>query len=438
MSNFDLVLKLLLQLATILCACRVVSFLGRRYLGQTDVVCEMIAGVFLGPSLFGILAPDLQQWLFPKMPLLLENGSKIPHPSMSILFAMSQVGLVIYMFLIGLEFNTDLIKNRLRSASLVSSMGILAPFVLGAIAAVFLYPNGGLFTPGIKPWTAALYLGASMSITAFPMLARMLYERGIAQTRMGTLALAAGSIDDAIAWCLLAIVLASVKSSANIAFLAIGGGLAYALVMVVVAKPKLKIFARWTQRDGEVTRQTLLFVLVALMLCAWFTDFIGIYAVFGAFILGTVMPRGTFAQQVHAQTEVLTTSLLLPIFFVFSGLNTQIGLVNTPQLWLITALIVVIAILGKGIACMLAARAAGENWRDSATIGSLMNARGLMELIILNIGLEQKVITPTLFTIMVIMAIVTTLMTSPLVAVLLNGDRAAEYESKKPRQMSKV
>jgi Kef-type K+ transport system membrane component KefB len=179
-------------------------------------------------------------------------------------------------------------------------------------------------------------------------------------------------------------------------------------------------------------------VLVALMLCAWFTDFIGIYAVFGAFILGTVMPRGKFAQQVHAQTEVLTTSLLLPIFFVFSGLNTQIGLVNTPQLWLITALIVVIAVLGKGIACMLAARAAGENWRDSATIGSLMNARGLMELIILNIGLEQKVITPTLFTIMVIMAIVTTLMTSPLVALLLKGDRTEENKPKKSRVLSKA
>jgi Kef-type K+ transport system membrane component KefB len=438
MSNFELVLKLLLQLATILCACRVVSFLGRRYLGQTDVVCEMIAGVLLGPSLFGIVAPEIQQWLFPKIPLLLENGSKIPNPSMSILFAMSQVGLVIYMFLIGLEFNTDLIKHRLRSASLVSSMGILAPFILGAIAAVFLYPNRGLFTPGINPWTAALYLGASMSITAFPMLARMLYERGIAQTRMGTLALAAGSMDDAIAWCLLAIVLASVKNSANIAFLAIGGGLAYALAMVVIAKPKLKVFARWTQRDGEVTRQTLLFVLVALMLCAWFTDFIGIYAVFGAFILGTVMPRGKFAQQVHEQTEVLTTSLFLPIFFVFSGLNTQIGLVNTPQLWFITALIVLIAVLGKGIACMLAARAAGENWRDSATIGSLMNARGLMELIILNIGLEQKVITPTLFTIMVIMAIITTLMTSPLVDLLLKGDRKEEDQPNKYRVLSKV
>ncbi|MGB8700814.1 MAG: cation:proton antiporter [Thermosynechococcaceae cyanobacterium] len=438
MSNFELVLKLLLQLAAILSVCRIVSILGRRYLGQTDVVCEMIAGVLLGPSLFGILAPDLQQWLFPKMPLLLENGTKIPHPSMSILFAMSQIGLVLYMFLIGLEFNTDLIKHRLRSASLVSGMGILAPFVLGAIATLFIYQNDGLFAPGIYLWTAALYLGASMSITAFPMLARILYERGIAKTRMGTLALAAGSMDDAIAWCLLAIVLASVKSSSSIAFLAVGGGLFYALAMVFIAKPKLRVFTRWTQRDGEVTRQTLLFVLVALMLCAWFTDFIGIYAVFGAFILGTVMPRGEFAQQVHTQMEVLTTSLFLPIFFVFSGLNTQIGLVNTPQLWLITAFLVTIAVLGKGIACMLAARVAGENWRDAATIGSLMNARGLMELIILNIGLEQGVITPTLFTIMVIMAIVTTLMTSPLVTLLLKDSRKKGHEVEKYRLISKV
>lgn len=438
MSNFDLVLKLLLQLAIILCVCRIISFLGRRYLGQTEVVCEMIAGVLLGPSLFGLLAPDLQQWLFPKVPLLLENGSKIPHPSMSILFAMSQVGLVIYMFLIGLEFNTDLIKNRLRSASLVSGMGILAPFILGAIAALFLYPNGGLFAPSVNPWTAALYLGASMSITAFPMLARMLYERGIAQTKMGTLALAAGSMDDAIAWCLLAIVLASVKSSPSIAFLAIGGGFFYGIAMVFIAKPKLRIFARWTQRDGKVTRQTLLFVLVTLMMCAWFTDFIGIYAVFGAFILGAVMPRGEFAQQIYSQTESLTTALLLPIFFVFSGLNTQIGLVNTPQLWLITALIVIIAVLGKGVACMLAARVAGENWRDSATIGSLMNARGLMELIILNIGLEQGVITPTLFTIMVIMAIITTLMTSPLVDLFLKTSGQEQYEVEKRRVTSKV
>lgn len=426
MSNFELVLKLLLQLTVILVACRLVTFVGRRYLGQTDVVCEMIAGVMLGPSLFGLIAPELQQWLFPKAAILLATGAKIPNPSMSILFAVSQIGLVIYMFLIGLEFNTDLIKQRIKSAGLVSGAGILAPFTLGAAASFLLYGKAELFKEGVTPWAAALYLGASMSITAFPMLARMLYERGIAKTRFGTLALAAGSIDDATAWCLLAIVLASLKANASIAALAIGGGIAYVLLSVFVGRSALSIFTRMTKRDGGVSIQTLTLVLIVLMFCSWLTDAAGIYAVFGAFILGTAMPRGEFAEQVRDRTEYLTTSFLLPIFFVFSGLNTQIGLVNTPALWAIALLIVVIAILGKGIACMLAARFAGENWRESATIGALMNARGLMELIILNIGLEQGIITPTLFTIMVIMAIVTTLMASPLVAFLLHGTTYAK------------
>ncbi|QSJ16952.1 cation:proton antiporter [Nostoc sp. UHCC 0702] len=426
MSNFELVLKLLLQLTIILVTCRLITVVGRRYLEQTDVVCEMIAGVMLGPSLFGLITPDLQQWLFPKAPILLATGEKIPNPSMSILFAISQIGLVIYMFLIGLEFNTNLIKQRLKSAGLVSAAGILAPFTLGGAAAFLLYGKAELFKQGVTPWAAALYLGASMSITAFPMLARMLYERGIAKTRFGTLALAAGSIDDATAWCLLAIVLASLKANTSIAVFAIGGGIGYVILSAFIARPALTIFTRMTKRDGGVTIQTLTLVLIVLMFSSWFTDAVGIYAVFGAFILGTAMPRGEFAEQVRSRTEYLTTSFLLPIFFVFSGLNTQIGLVNTPALWGITLLIIAIAILGKGIACMLAAKIAGENWRESATIGALMNARGLMELIILNIGLEQGIITPTLFTIMVIMAIVTTLMASPLVAFLLQGTSYAK------------
>lgn len=421
MSNFELVLKLLLQLTIILVTCRVVGIIGQRYLGQTQVVCEMLAGVMLGPSLFGLLAPEVQQWLFPNAPILIEGGAKIPNPSMSILFAISQIGLVIYMFLIGLEFNTDLIKNRIKSAGLVSGAGILAPFILGAIAALWFYNNGDLFTPTVTRPAAALYLGASMSITAFPMLARMLYERGLSKTRLGTLALAAGSVDDATAWCLLAVVLASFKASPSIAVLAIGGGIGYVLFTILFGRRALTFFSRRTKKDGGVTIETLTILLIILMLCAWFTDAIGIYAVFGAFILGTAMPRGEFAEQVRDRTEFLTTSFLLPIFFVFSGLNTQIGLVNTPKLWAIAAIIIAIAIAGKGIACTLAAKLAGESWRESATIGALMNARGLMELIILNIGLEQGVITPTLFTIMVIMAIVTTLMASPLVAFLLQG-----------------
>ncbi|MBD2664516.1 cation:proton antiporter [Richelia sinica] len=425
MSNFELVLKLLLQLTIILSVCRLTTIIGKRYFGQADVVCEMIAGVMLGPSCFGLISPEFQQWLFPKTLILLASGAKIPNPSMSILFAISQVGLIIYMFLIGLEFNTDLIKNRLKSASFVSGAGIIAPFILGGIAAYFLSNQSSLFNVDITPWAASLYLGASMSITAFPMLARMLYERDIAKTSFGTLALAAGSIDDATAWCLLAIVLASLKANPSIAAFAIGGGISFVLLTIFIGRPVLKIFTHIFQKDGTVTISTLTLVLITLMFSAWLTDIIGIYAIFGAFILGAAMPRGEFAQQIQERTEYLTTAFLLPIFFVFSGLNTQIGLVNTPTLWGITLLLITIAVVGKGVACTLAAKFSGENWQESATIGVLMNARGLMELIILNIGLEQGIITPTLFTMMVIMAIVTTLMTSPLVNLLLQDKQTS-------------
>jgi Kef-type K+ transport system membrane component KefB len=421
MSNFELIVKLLLQLTIILAICRLVTVFGKRYLGQTDVVCEMIAGVILGPSLFGLIAPGAQQWLFPNTAIVIDATTKIPNPSMSILFAISQIGLVIYMFLIGLEFNTELLKHHIKSAGLLSAAGIITPFSLGAIASILLYKHGGFFQTEVTLWAAALYLGASMTITAFPMLARIIYERGLTKTLFGTLAVGAAAVDDGIAWCLLAIVLASQKASALIAALAIGGGIGYVLVMIFVGRPVFTILAFWTKRDGGVTRQTLSLLLIVLMFVSWFTDITGIYAIFGAFIAGTVMPRGEFARQVRQRTEFLTTSFLLPIFFVFSGLNTQIGLVNTPFLWLITLLILIIAVVGKGVSCMLAARFGGENWRTSAMLGSLMNARGLMELIILNVGLEQGIITPTLFTIMVIMAVITTLMASPLVSLFLSG-----------------
>ncbi|MCC5667421.1 cation:proton antiporter [Nostoc sp. CHAB 5784] len=297
------------------------------------------------------------------------------------------------------------------------------------MASFWFYHNGDFFQPKVTPWSAALYLGASMTITAFPMLARILYECGLAQTRFGTLALGAASVDNGVAWCLLAIVLASVKNSLSIAILAIGGGICYVLFAIFLAQPLLRAFTRMTKRDAGVNKQTLTLMLIILMFCAWFTDVTGIYAIFGAFVLGAVTPRGEFAQQIRQHTEFLTTSFLLPIFFVFSGLNTKIGLINTPTLWGITFLIIAIAILGKGVACMLAAKLAGENWRESATIGALMNARGLMELIILNIGLEQGIITPTLFTIMVIMAVITTLMASSLIAFLLQGTSYEKYSA---------
>ena len=424
MTNSELLLKLLLQLTVILSVCRLVSYVGKRYLGQTAVVGEMLAGIMLGPSLFGLVAPDLQQWLFPKIPLIVDVATKIPHPSMSILYALSQVGLMIYMFLVGLDLNINLLKKRAGSAGLISIAGIIAPFTLGAIAALSLYGSSELFSPQITPWAAALYMGAAMSITAFPMLARILQETGLIKTKLGTLVLAAGSLDDAIAWCLLALVLAIIKNSINVALIAVGGTFIYVLFMLFFGRSWLQIFTNWTRRDGAVTVQTLTVVLIVMMLCGYYTDLVGVHAIFGAFVLGIVMPRGNFAKSVHRHLEYLTSSLLVPIFFAFSGLNTQLGLLNTPQLWAITLLIIAIAVLGKGLACTLAARWSGESWREAMTVGALMNTRGMMELIILNIGLEQGLITPTLFTIMVIMAIVTTVMCSPLINFLIAPSKA--------------
>lgn len=404
MTNFDLVLRLFLQLAVILGVCRVVGWLGR-FAGQAQVVSEMIAGVFLGPSLLGLLAPDAQAWLFPKA-------------SMSILYAISQLGLVLYMFMVGLEFDTAVIRTRLRSAGLISASGIVVPFILGAALAWRLGNDGTFFTSHISLSLAAMYMGAAMSITAFPVLARILQERGILKTRIGTVTLAAGSLDDAMAWCLLAFILAAMKSDASIALAAMLGGVLYVLAMLFLVKPLLRRFENAVEPDGGISVTAITPMLIAVMLSAWFTDTIGIHAVFGAFVCGACMPRGRFAAAVQERFGLVTQSLLVPVFFVYSGLNTRIGLLGTPRLWMLAAVVIGVAVIGKGLACALAARASGEPWRESWTIGALMNARGLMELIILNIGLERGLITQTLFTIMVLMAIVTTVMASPLFSLI--------------------
>src|SRR5689334_10060181 len=368
----------------------------------------MVTGVLLGPSLFGLVAPDANAWVFPKA-------------SMPVLYAISQIGLVLYMFMVGLEFDVRLIRGR--GALLVSWVGIAVPLALGAGAGVALRDHADLFTSRVSAGAAALYLGAAMSITAFPVLARIIHEKGIARTRLGTLALAAGASDDALAWCLLAVVLSMLDGSATTAIVTIAGGVAYVGFMLTIGRRLLAPLGRIVERDGRLTPPAMVTALMVLMLSAWTTDAIGIYAVFGAFIAGVAMPRGRFVEQVTANLDLLTTTFFLPVFFVYSGLNTRIGLLATPELWVVALVVLVIAVAGKGLACFAAARFAGEDWRDAVTIGVLMNARGLMELIILNIGLERGVITPTLFTIMVMMALVTTLMASPLFELVYSGER---------------
>jgi Kef-type K+ transport system membrane component KefB len=411
-GDADLFLKLLLQLAVILIACRAIGSVGRR-LGQTQGVSEMVAGILLGPSLFGLLWPGAHEGLFPRT--IVVQGVAARHPSMTILYCLSQLGLVLYMFTVGLRFDTTLLKGRAGSAGLVSGAGILVPMALGCGAAVLLRGEADLFAPAVSNLSAMLYLGASMSITAFPMLARILDEKGLARSRVGTLTLAAGASDDAMAWCLLALVLSSIKGHWLGAAVAVGGGAVYTLLMLWGGRKALAPFGRKVERDGTLDGPTLAAALMVCFLCAGLTDVVGIHAVFGAFIAGVAMPRGRFADQFLAHSERLTTGLLLPVFFVFSGLNTRIGLLTSGTLVLMTLVLTAIAIAGKGVACAVAARLSGEPWRDALTIGCLMNARGLMELIILNIGLEQGVITPTLFTMMVFMAVATTLMASPMV-----------------------
>lgn len=398
-TNHHLAILFFLQLTVILVTCRVVGLLARR-IGQPQVVGEMIAGVLLGPSLLGMLAPALHARLFPPA-------------SMRLIYTFAQVGLSLYMFLIGVEFDIDLIRRRLRSAASVSLAGIAVPFALGGIMSAFLFRDTGLFAPGLQLWQAVLFMGSAMSITAFPMLARIIYERGMSGTSLGTLALAAGSSDDAAAWCLFAVVLASFGGTASVAVLAIGGGVAYALACFLILRPVLSRLGPIAEHNSGVGPAMLAWVLALLMLCCWFTDAIGIYSVFGAFILGAAMPRGVFAARLQRHIGPLTTGFLLPMFFVYSGLNTKIGLVNTGPLWLLALGVLVAACLGKGVACWGAARLNGEPNREAMAIGALMNARGLMELILLNIGYERGIITRTFFSIMVVMAVVTTLMATP-------------------------
>lgn len=404
----ELAASYFLQMVVILAACRVVGWLGQR-VGQPQVVGEMIAGVLLGPSLLGLLFPEASAELFTK-------------ETRGILYVGAQLGVGLYMFLIGMEFKVDLFRSRAKSAASVSIAGMIVPFILGALLAPWLMKIPGLFTEKTEVYQAGLFLGAAIAITAFPMLARIIYERGLSGTSLGTLALAAGAIDDAAAWCVLAIVLASfgggdasfLGMSVNPAVLAIAGGVIYAVFMLTGGKRMLAKLGEIAERQKGISSSMFAVVLMLFCASAWFTDTIGIHAVFGGFILGIAMPRGILTEELTKKLEPFTVIFLLPMFFTFSGLNTSLAVMLEPSIFLVAIVVLLASILGKGVACWAAARLTGEDNRTSLAIGSLMNARGLMELIIINIGLQKGVIGMKLFAILVIMAIVTTLMASPL------------------------
>lgn len=409
MTPLQLAIQFFLQIGLILLVCRVVGMVAAR-MGQPQVVAEMIAGVFMGPSLLGVFWPAASQTLFPP-------------DSLRVLFPVSQLGLALYMFVVGLEFRTDIVGSKLRSSVAVSLAGMITPFILGAALGWYFFHHTELFPKQTSMLEATLFLGASMCITAFPMLARIIHFKGLAGTTMGTVALGAGAIDDAMAWCLLAVVLASFTGDFSHALWSVGGGIGYVALTLGVLRPLLVWWSKGIEKRGDLSEGEFVFCLAMLALGAWFTDMIGLHAVFGSFVMGAAMPRGVVVRNLIARVQPLTVALLLPLFFTYSGLNTKMGLLNSGYLWAMAGAVLFAAVFGKAIACWLAARWTGISNREALGIGTLMNARGLMELIIINIGLQKGIISPALFAILVVMAVVTTLMASPMFERLVGSGR---------------
>lgn len=400
MSYTELALAFVQQLLLILVAAQVFGYLAK-FIGQPKVVGEMIAGVVLGPSLFGLFFPELQQSIF------------IPE-TMPMLYLGAQVGVGLYMFLVGLEFNTTFFREQGKSALSVSLAGMLVPFMAAVVLCIWLVDIPGLFAENISYGNATLFMGAAIAITAFPMLARIIYERGLSGTMLGTLALAAGAIDDAAAWCVLAVVLASFGGGAMLAVKAIVGGGLYAFVMLRYGTRWLTPLAEKVEQAGRMTGMHLLLVLVLWAMAAYAMEWVGLHAVFGSFLLGVAMPRGLLSEQIAAKLQKIVVFLLLPMFFTYSGLKTQLNVLASFEMFSIAMIILAASIFAKGVACWGAARLAGADNRTAMAVGALMNSRGLMELIIINIALKFGVIQQGLFSIMVLMAIVTTLMATPL------------------------
>ncbi|MFC0107670.1 cation:proton antiporter [Kibdelosporangium aridum] len=406
-----------LQVAVILITCRLLWPLFRR-LGQVQVVAIMAAGFVLGPTVLGWAWPAAQEWLFPAA-LDVGGGATTTHPNLTAIYVVGQLGLVLYMFLVGASFKLEILRSHLGKAGATSAAGIVVPLLLGGVVGVWLVDQGDYFTSKVSSWQGGLFLAAAVAITAFPMLAWIIYASGLLNTRLGTMSLSCAAVDDACAWVLLATVVATTKGSMSGALLAIGGGLAYLLFMTVVARRFLKRLDTWTPGNGDRERSgglavvPLTIVLLVVLLASWFTDYVGIYSVFGAFVAGTVMPRGKFLDAIRERFEPLVAYLLLPAFFIYSGLNTELNLIFDPQVLLVAVVVLIVSFAGKFGAIGLVARWQGMSWREAGAMGALANARGLMELILLNIGLSAGLITGQLYTILALMTIVTTFLATP-------------------------
>lgn len=390
---------LLAQIITIIFVARLFGWICKK-IGQPTVIGEIIAGIVLGPSLVGMFFPELSNALFPAQ-------------SLGNLQFLSQIGLILFMFMVGMELDLNTLKNKAHEAVVISHASIIIPFTLGMGLAYYIYQS---FAPqGVQFSSFGLFIGISMSITAFPVLARIVHERGIHKTRLGAIVTTCAAADDITAWCILAAVIAIVKAGSFVSslytiFIAIG----YVLVMIKVVRPFLKRLGDLHPTRENMNKQVVAIFFLMLIISAYLAEVIGIHALFGAFMAGTIMPENTKFRNIFiGKIEDIALVLLLPLFFVFTGLRTEIGLINDPYQWWITFLIIMVAITGKFVGSTAAAKLVGQSWQESLSIGALMNTRGLMELVVLNIGYDLGILTPEIFAMMVIMALVTTFMTGP-------------------------
>ncbi len=404
----EFLLTLIIQIAVIIVVSRFIGFLFRK-IHQPQVVGEMVAGIILGPSVLGLFAPQIFAFVFPAA-------------SLKFLNTLSQVGLLLFMFIIGLELDPKLLKGQGKAATLIAFTSIIFPLILGMLLSFYLYPM--LSDTSVPLLSFALFIGASMSITAFPVLARILSEKNLIKTKLGTVTIAAAAVNDVAAWSILAVLVAvaresmsiSSESSFKLPFLfTIAGTVVFVLIMVLLIRPLISRLENYYKvRGNHLTNDMIGAVLLLMFVSAWTTEFLGIHALFGAFFMGAIMPRNKyFLKSIVEKLHDLTVVLLLPIFFALTGLNTSIGLINGNEMWLFFGIILSVAVIGKLGGSAIAAKFSALSWREAAGLGVLMNTRGLMELIILSIGLELGVISHALFTMMVLMALVTTFMTTP-------------------------
>ncbi|MFC6875768.1 cation:proton antiporter domain-containing protein [Flavobacterium myungsuense] len=390
---------LLGQIITIILVARLFGWIFRK-IGQPSVIGEIVAGIALGPSLLGLYFPEFSSTLFPSA-------------SLGNLQFLSQIGLILFMFVIGMELDLKVLKNKANDAVVISHASIVVPFSLGIGLAYFIYYR---FAPeGVEFLSFSLFMGIAMSITAFPVLARIVQEREMHKTRLGTIVITCAAADDITAWCILAAVIAIVKAGSFVSSLyVIGLAIVYVGAMLFIVRPFLKKIGDLYKSKNKLSKPVVAIFFLTLILSSYTSEIIGIHALFGAFMAGAIMPDITKFRAIFIEkVEDVSVILLLPLFFVFTGLRTQIGLINDPYLWKLTGVIILVAVAGKFFGSALAAKFVGQSWQDSLTIGALMNTRGLMELVVLNIGYDLGVLTSEVFTMMVIMALVTTIMTGP-------------------------